>query len=213
MKTLSIKTLFGASAFALIAACGGAETDDTAPVEAEAPVEVEEAVEEVAEVVEPEAPAEEPAAVGTIVEVAVGNPDFSTLVAAVQAAELVDTLNSAGPFTVFAPVNDAFAALPEGTVETLLLPENKADLQGVLTYHVVAGEVMAADVVAAITDGGGSFEATTVQGGTLTVSLDGENVILTDENGGTATVVATDVDASNGVIHVIDSVVLPGAGE
>ncbi|MEL8056346.1 MAG: fasciclin domain-containing protein [Pseudomonadota bacterium] len=213
MKTLSIKTLFGASAFALIAACGGAETDDTAPVEAEAPVEVEEIVEEVAEVVEPEAPAEEPAAVGTIVEVAVGNPDFSTLVAAVQAAELVDTLNSAGPFTVFAPVNDAFAALPAGTVETLLMPENKADLQGVLTYHVVAGEVMAADVVAAITDGGGSFEATTVQGGTLTVSLDGENVILTDENGGTATVVATDVDASNGVIHVIDSVVLPGAGE
>lgn len=213
MKTLSIKTLFGASAFALVAACAGTETDDTAPVEAEAPVEVEEVTEEVAEVVEPEAPAEEPVAVGTIVEVAAGNPDFSTLVAAVQAAELVDTLNSAGPFTVFAPVNDAFAALPEGTVETLLLPESKADLQGVLTYHVVAGEVMAADVVAAITEGGGSFEATTVQGGTLTVSLDGENVILTDENGGTATVVATDVDASNGVIHVIDSIVLPGAGE
>ncbi|MEL7231192.1 MAG: fasciclin domain-containing protein [Pseudomonadota bacterium] len=209
MKTLSIKTLLGASAFALIAACGGAETDDTAPVEAETPAETEEVV----ETTETEAPAEETAEVGTIVEVAVGNPDFSTLVAAVQAADLVDTLNSDGPFTVFAPVNSAFAALPAGTVETLLMPENKADLQGVLTYHVVAGEVMAADVVAAITDGGGSFEATTVQGGKLKVSLDGENVVLTDENGGTVTVVATDVDASNGVIHVIDGVVLPGSGE
>ena len=216
MNKLSIKTLFGASAFALIAACGGAETDDTPPVEAEAPIEaeevVEEVVEEVAEVVEPEAPAAETSDTGTIVEVAAGNPDFSTLVAAVQAADLVDTLNSEGPFTVFAPVNSAFAALPAGTVETLLLPTSKADLQGVLTYHVVAGEVMAADVVAAIEAGGGSFEATTVQGGTLTVSLEGESVILTDENGGTSTVVATDVDASNGVIHVIDTVVLPSAG-
>ncbi|MEM1390379.1 MAG: fasciclin domain-containing protein [Pseudomonadota bacterium] len=212
MRKLSIKTLLGASAFALIAACGGAETDDTTPVEAETPAETEEVV----ETPEPEAPVEEtveaPAEVGTIVEVAAGNPDFSTLVAAVQAAELVDTLNSEGPFTVFAPVNSAFAALPVGTVETLLLPESKADLQGVLTYHVVAGEVMAADVVAAIEAGGGSFEAATVQGGTLTVSLDGESVILTDGNGGTSTVIATDVDASNGVIHVIDTVVLPGAG-
>jgi uncharacterized surface protein with fasciclin (FAS1) repeats len=197
MKKSTLKIVLGVSALALVAACGTTESSDPKPVTADVPAEVVETV---------EAPAE----VGTIVGVAAGNPDFSTLVAAVQAAELVDTLNSDGPFTVFAPTNAAFGNLPEGTVATLLLPENKAQLQGVLTYHVVSGKVMASDVVAAITNGGGSFEATTVQGGTLTVSLDGDNVILTDENGGVSTVVATDVAASNGVIHVIDTVVLPG---
>ncbi len=146
---------------------------------------------------------------GTIVEVAIGNKNFSTLVAAVKAADLVSTLNSEGPFTVFAPVNDAFAKLPEGTVETLLKPENKETLTAVLTYHVIAGKFMAADVVKAINDNGGKFSIKTVQGGMLTASLKDGKVILTDEKGGTSTVVITDVDASNGVVHAIDSVVMP----
>lgn len=145
----------------------------------------------------------------TIVGVASGNDDFSTLVTAVKAAELVETLSSEGPFTVFAPTNDAFAKLPEGTVASLLEAESKDALTGILTYHVVSGEFLAADVVAAINDNGGSFTIPTVQGGELTASLDGENVILTDANGNTSTIVITDVDASNGVIHAIDTVVMP----
>lgn len=165
---------------------------------------------------EPETPPAEPmmeeaaAEAGTIVAIAAGNDDLSTLVAAVTAADLVDTLNSDGPFTVFAPPNSAFAKLPEGTVETLLLPENKATLAGVLTYHVVAGEVMAADLVQAITDNGGTYTVTTVNGAALTASIVDGNVILTDAAGGTATVTATDIDASNGVVHLIDTVVMPG---
>lgn len=145
----------------------------------------------------------------TIVEVAVGNDDFSTLVTAVQAAELVETLNSEGPFTVFAPTNDAFAKLPEETIPSLLEPENKDQLSGILTYHVVAGKFMASDVLAAIEENDGSFTITTVQGEDLTASLDGENVILTDASGNTSTIVITDVAASNGVIHAIDTVVMP----
>lgn len=144
-----------------------------------------------------------------IVEIASGNDDFSTLVTAVKAAGLVETLSGDGPFTVFAPTNDAFAKLPEGTVPNLVKPENKEQLTGILTYHVVSGEFMAADVVSAIEDNGGSFTIPTVQGGELTASLDGENVILTDANGNTSTIVMTDVDASNGVIHAIDTVVMP----
>ena len=160
----------------------------------------------------PAEPMMEEAAVetGTIVAVAAGNDALSTLVAAVTAADLVDTLNSDGPFTVFAPPNDAFAKLPEGTVETLLMPENKATLAGILTYHVVAGEVMAADLVQAITDNGGTFTVTTVNGADLNASIVDGNVILTDATGGTATVTATDIDASNGVVHLIDTVVMPG---
>ena len=160
----------------------------------------------------PAEPMMEEAAVetGTIVAVAAGTDALSTLVAAVTAADLVDTLNSDGPFTVFAPPNDAFAKLPEGTVETLLMPENKATLAGILTYHVVAGEVMAADLVQAITDNGGTFTVTTVNGADLTASIVDGNVILTDATGGTATVTATDIDASNGVVHLIDTVVMPG---
>tara|TARA_R110000764_G_scaffold100649_1_gene185769 strand:+ start:3381 stop:4007 length:627 start_codon:yes stop_codon:yes gene_type:complete len=160
----------------------------------------------------PAEPMMEEAAVetGTIVAVAAGNDALSTLVAAVTAADLIDTLNSDGPFTVFAPPNDAFAKLPEGTVETLLMPENKATLAGILTYHVVAGEVMAADLVQAITDNGGTFTVTTVNGADLTASIVDGNVILTDATGGTATVTATDIDASNGVVHLIDTVVMPG---
>ena len=145
----------------------------------------------------------------TIVDIAVGSADHTTLVAAVKAADLVSTLQSAGPFTVFAPVNAAFAKLPKGTVETLLKAENKATLAKILTYHVVAGNLNAATVVKAITDAKGSLSIKTVSGGTLVASIKNGKVILTDENGGVATVIATDLGASNGVIHVIDSVVLP----
>lgn len=145
----------------------------------------------------------------TIVENAIGSKDHTTLVAAVKAAELVDVLSSKGPFTVFAPTNAAFAKLPKGTVETLLKPENKATLQAVLTYHVVAGNLDSKAVVAAIQNGKGSVTLTTVQGGKLVASLDGKNVILTDANGNKSTIVAVDITSSNGVIHVIDTVVLP----
>ncbi len=144
-----------------------------------------------------------------IVDVAAGSKDHSTLVAAVKAAGLVETLKGAGPFTVFAPTNEAFAKLPAGTVETLLKPENKAKLGGILTYHVVAGNLNAAAVLAAIKSGNGSVTLTTVAGGKLTAALENGKVVLTDENGGKSTVTATDLKASNGVIHVIDTVLLP----
>ena len=145
----------------------------------------------------------------TIVGVAASNAVFSTLVAAVKAADLVETLNSAGPFTVFAPTNDAFGKLPAGTVETLLKAENKGTLTSILTYHVVAGKVMAKDVVKAIQDNNNAFNVKTVQGGTLTFSLSEGTVMITDEKGNSSKVTATDVGASNGVIHVIDTVVMP----
>jgi uncharacterized surface protein with fasciclin (FAS1) repeats len=145
----------------------------------------------------------------TIVDVAVGSADHTTLVAAVKAADLVATLQSAGPFTVFAPTNAAFAKLPAGTVATLLKPENKAQLAKVLTYHVVSGSLDASAVIAAIKAGNGTASVTTVSGGKLSVKLSGGKVVITDENGGTATVVAADLKGSNGVVHVIDSVVLP----
>lgn len=145
----------------------------------------------------------------TIVGVAAGNDNFTTLVAAVKAAELVDVLNGDGPFTVFAPTNAAFDKLPEGTVAGLLKKESKETLTAVLTYHVVAGKFMAADVLTAIAENNGSFIIPTVQGGTLTASLKDGNVILTDANGNTSTIVLTDVEASNGVIHAIDTVVMP----
>jgi uncharacterized surface protein with fasciclin (FAS1) repeats len=145
----------------------------------------------------------------TVVDIAVGSPAHSTLVAAVKAGGLVETLQGAGPFTVFAPTNDAFAKLPAGTVESLLKPEAKATLVKILTYHVVAGNLDAASVVKAIEAGKGSAKVKTVSGGTLTASLKDGKVILTDENGMTATVVAADLKSGNGVVHVIDSVVLP----
>ncbi|GAB2638860.1 fasciclin domain-containing protein [Emticicia sediminis] len=144
-----------------------------------------------------------------IVENAVNSKDHTTLVAAVKAAGLVETLQSAGPFTVFAPTNAAFGKLPAGTVETLVKPENKATLTAILTYHVVAGKLSASDIVAKIKAGNGTATMTTVQGGTLKASLKGKSVVLTDEKGGTSTVTIADVNQSNGVIHVIDTVVLP----
>jgi uncharacterized surface protein with fasciclin (FAS1) repeats len=144
-----------------------------------------------------------------IVENAINSKDHTTLVAAVKAAGLVDTLEGPGPFTVFAPTNEAFAKLPAGTVDTLLKPENKDQLVKVLTYHVVAGKVSSKDLIKMIKKGGGKAELKTVSGGTLTASLQMGKVILTDEKGGTGTVTIADVYQSNGVIHVIDSVLLP----
>lgn len=141
---------------------------------------------------ESEAPAEEP---GTIVDVAAGNPDFETLVTAVTAADLAETLSGDGPFTVFAPTNEAFAALPDGLLDALLLPENKDALTSILTYHVLPAEVMAADVTAG--------EVATVEGSMIDITTD-DGVMVND-----ATVITTDVEASNGVIHAIDSVLVP----
>jgi len=144
-----------------------------------------------------------------IVDVAAGSKDHTTLVAAVKAAGLVTTLKSKGPFTVFAPTNEAFAKLPAGTVDNLLKPENKATLAGILTYHVVAGNLDAKKVLAAIKAGNGKATLTTVAGGKLTASIEAGKVVLTDEKGGKATVTATDLKASNGVVHVIDAVLMP----
>jgi uncharacterized surface protein with fasciclin (FAS1) repeats len=144
-----------------------------------------------------------------IVDIAVGSSAHTTLVAAVKAAGLVETLKSKGPFTVFAPVNDAFTKLPAGTVETLLKAENKATLVKILTYHVVAGNLDAAAVLAAIKAGNGKAELTTVSGDKLVATIDAGKVKLTDEKGGTAFVTATDLKGSNGIIHVIDTVVIP----
>jgi uncharacterized surface protein with fasciclin (FAS1) repeats len=145
-----------------------------------------------------------------IVSTASATPDLSTLVAAVKAADLVATLQGAGPFTVFAPTNQAFGKLPAGTVDSLLKPEMKASLTGVLTYHVVAGNVDAASLLKKIKAGGGTATLTTVQGGTLTATPNNAGgITLTDANGGTAKVTAADLRQSNGVVHVIDGVLLP----
>jgi uncharacterized surface protein with fasciclin (FAS1) repeats len=144
----------------------------------------------------------------TIVDNAAASTAHTTLVAAVKAAGLVETLSGKGPFTVFAPSNDAFAKLPAGTVDYLLKPENIKKLQSVLTYHVVAGNLDSKAVAAAIKAGQGRAVLTTVQGGQLIASIDGDNVILTDAKGNRAVITAVDITSSNGVIHVIDTVVL-----
>lgn len=179
----------------LIAACSNA-AETPVPAEEASPAET--------------AAAADPAASGTIVAVAQGAGSFSTLVAAVQAAGLVDTLNGAGPFTVFAPTDDAFGKVPAATRDALLAPAGKADLTKILTYHVVAGRVDAATLTRQIQEGGGSARLTTVEGGVLTARAGADgSVTLTDETGGTATVVQADVAATNGVIHAIDTVVMP----
>lgn len=144
-----------------------------------------------------------------IVDNAVNSKDHTTLVAAVKAAGLVETLKSAGPFTVFAPTNEAFGKLPEGTVETVLKPENKALLTKILTYHVVAGKMTSKEIAAAIKAGKGKAELTTVSGGKLWAWMEGDKLVLKDEKGGIATVTIANVHQKNGVIHVIDSVLMP----
>lgn len=197
MKILKTITVF-AFACLLLASCADTKksTEDTT-----ADTETTEASSEVV--------MSEPEVTPNIVGVAVGNDNFSTLVAAVKAADLVETLSGAGPFTVFAPTNDAFGKLPEGTVDNLLKPENKSTLSGILTYHVVSGKYEASAVIDAIKKNNGNFSVSTVNGGTITLSLKDGNVMLTDENGGMSTVIMADVAASNGVIHAIDSVVMP----
>jgi uncharacterized surface protein with fasciclin (FAS1) repeats len=144
-----------------------------------------------------------------IVENAVNSKDHTTLVAAVKAAGLVETLMSTGPFTVFAPTNAAFDKLPEGTVGTLVKPENKGTLTKILTYHVLSGKYNAKDIAAAIKAGKGTATFTTVEGGKLMASMKGSKLVLTDEKGGKSMVTIKDVNQSNGVIHVIDTVVMP----
>ncbi len=175
-----------------LAACGSDDTtDEAAPAEttSSAPATTE------------ASPAE--SAGQDIVDTAVAAGDFTTLATALEAAGLVETLKGEGPYTVFAPTDDAFAALPEGTLDTLL-EDPQGDLTDILTYHVVPGEVMAADVVQL--DG---QEVETVNGATLTVNVDGDTVTLTDQAGNTVNVTQTDIEASNGVIHVIDAVLMP----
>ncbi|MGV3570136.1 MAG: fasciclin domain-containing protein [Ramlibacter sp.] len=145
-----------------------------------------------------------------IVDNAVNSRDHTTLVAAVKAAGLVDTLKSPGPFTVFAPTNMAFSNLPAGTVDTLLKPENKGTLTTVLTYHVVPGRIDAAALASQIRAGGGKAMLKTASGGSLTASMRGNDVLITDAKGGAAVVTIADVYQSNGVIHVVDKVLLPG---
>lgn len=178
----------------VMASCGDAKKTEEVEV-----VESTEVVMDEPEMVQPT----------TIVDVAVGNENFTTLVAAVKAVGLVETLSSEGPFTVFAPTNAAFDKLPAGTVDNLLKPENLEKLKSVLTYHVVAGKFEAAAVIDAINQNKGKFTVTTVQGGKIDLSLKDGNVVLTDANGKTSTVAMADVAASNGVIHAIDTVVMP----
>lgn len=144
-----------------------------------------------------------------IVQNALNSDDHTTLVAAVKAAGLVDTLEGPGPFTVFAPTNEAFAKLPAGTVDTLLMADNKSTLTKVLTYHVVAGKMDSKDIARAIKAGNGKAELNTVSGGKLWASMQGKDLVLTDEKGGMARVTIANVYQANGVIHVIDTVLMP----
>lgn len=144
-----------------------------------------------------------------IIDNAVNSADHTTLVAAVKAAGLVQTLKGAGPFTVFAPTNSAFAKLPAGTVDTLLRPENKGTLTTVLTYHVVPGRIDAAELARRIRAGGGNATLATAQGGSLTARMRGDDVVIVDAKGGTSVVTTADVIQSNGVIHVVDTVLMP----
>jgi uncharacterized surface protein with fasciclin (FAS1) repeats len=196
MRALKISMIAGLSALAL-SACSG---------KADAPAEDV--------VVQDETAAADPVAGDTtapktIVALAQGNADLSTLVAAVTAAGLGETLSGAGPFTVFAPTNAAFAKVDKATLDGLLKPEAKDKLAAILKYHVVAGNVKAADVVKMITDGKGTATIKTVAGGELKASMAGDKVVLTDAKGGKSTITATDIAASNGVVHTIDTVVMP----
>ena len=209
MRSLKSRALSAAAvlvvATALTAACSNDSTAETATTEAAAPAAA------------PAAATDQAVMVGgaamyptkNIVENAVNSADHTTLVAAVKAAGLVETLSSPGPFTVFAPTNAAFAKLPAGTVDTLVKPESKATLTKILTYHVVAGKMSAADILAAIEAGGGTATLTTVQGEPLMAAKTAAGVELTDAKGGKSLVTIADVNQSNGVIHVVDTVLMP----
>ena len=197
MKITRTATLAGVSIAAMLAlaACGN-NAEEAAPADTAG--------------TDTSAMAPAPAASGTVVAVAQGNPDFSTLVSAVTAADLGGTLGGAGPFTVFAPTNAAFEKIPAATRDSLMAPAGKADLTKILTYHVVPGRVDAATLTQQIQAGGGSTALTTVEGGVLTARVGADGVVtLTDENGGVSRVVQADVPASNGVIHAIDTVAMP----
>lgn len=191
-------TILAATAASLaLAACGSPAEETTADVAT-------------TDVAMADQMANDDAAAGTVVQVAQGNPDFSTLATAVQSAGLVDTLSGAGPYTVFAPTNAAFEEVPQATREELLSPAGQQELSNILTYHVVPGETNAAALTQAITSAGAEgYTLTTVNGETLTATLEGGNVILTDAAGNTATVTQTDIEASNGVVHAIDGVLMP----
>ena len=194
MKKLSI-ALASAATLAL-AACGS-------PAEEDATVTTEDSM-------MADQMANDDMAAGTVVEVAQGNPDFSTLVSAVTSADLGATLSGTGPYTGFAPTNAAFEEVPQATRDELMSPAGQQDLANILTYHVVEGNVDAAALAQAIQDAGADgYTITTVNGGTLTAMMDGDNVVLRDAAGNTATVTQTDVEASNGVIHAIDTVLMP----
>ena len=196
MKKLSI-ALASAASLALAACGSGAE--DTAATDADTNAMADDAMADTAMT-----------DAGTLVEVAQGNSDFSILVSAVTSAGLAETLSGPGPFTVFAPSNAAFEKVPQATRDELMSEAGQQDLSNILTYHVVEGDTDAATLTQAIEAAGeGGYELTTVNGATLTAMLDGGNVVLRDAAGNTATVTATDVDASNGVIHVIDTVLMP----
>ncbi|MBK8466615.1 MAG: fasciclin domain-containing protein [Chloracidobacterium sp.] len=201
-----------AASMAVMSACGGmtanntAAPANTAPKMASANTNTNTAP----------APAEGPMVGGAamlktkdIIDNASNSKDHTTLVAAVKAAGLVDTLKGAGPFTVFAPVNAAFDKLPKGTVDTLLKPESKKALTGILTYHVVPGKMDVAAIIKGIEEGKGKFTMKTVAGGTLTATMEGKDVTIADEKGGKSKVTIADVMQSNGVIHVVDSVLMP----
>ncbi|MFN3537286.1 MAG: fasciclin domain-containing protein [Brevundimonas sp.] len=193
MRTFMIAGVSAAALLALSACNSGEDATNTA-VNAEATTAEQAAT---------------PAADGTVVEVAQGNPEFSTLVEAVTAADLAGTLNGAGPFTVFAPTNAAFEKIPAADRQALMQPAQREALQGLLTYHVVPGRLMAADIASQAAANNGSVELTTVEGGTLTLRETNGQWVITDENGNTSTIAMADVAASNGVIHAIDTVVMP----
>ncbi len=188
-KVLALRTL---SAALIVVAMPGVSFAQNAP-----PPENEMAVQAV------------PRAAGTVVDVAAANAAFSSLATALKAANLTGPLAGTGPFTVFAPTNDAFAKLPPGTLDALVKAEGRTVLARLLSYHVVAGRVSAADLVEQIRAGSGTASLTTLAGPALTATLDGDTVVLTDAKGGKARVIVTDVDASNGVIHALDTVVMP----
>ena len=197
MKALKISMIAGLSALALSACSGNADNAETEDV-----------------VVQDETVAAEPMAADataskTIVALAQGNADLSTLVTAVTAAGLGETLSGAGPFTVFAPTNAAFAKVDKATLDGLMMPASQDKLASLLKYHVVAGNVKAADVAKMITDGKGTATIKTVAGGELKATMSGDKVMLTDAKGGKSTITGTDMAASNGVVHTIDTVVMP----